>query len=324
MAISDEYKISLKEEVYSVDWKQAHAILYSNWFGPIGNVKAGDCNSNYNQLKRWHNESLELKILDCIAFKKPIKTRTTEFKPSNDSLYLLGQRIAKINPDTFEVTKICLPREITNRHDLNVFRLRLRQLGLDVRSYKGKTRIYNNDGSWSFLTPGVVHPIPSYYRKCCLPANLLAKIRPAPKDPVQLSLDLGQSPSVTTTIRTAPLQRLYDADNTYKYAFRYRGWEVSVLTERDLCHDRYLIRLRGRPAGSRGLLPDNTLYVDRALEQSYIRERVWPNIVVMQEMKDTMMRQIDELIAFSPTMQTEFITNPFSTLTGRIRSTEDD
>jgi hypothetical protein len=207
-----EYQQQVINQVQGVQWQDELRGLYTNpnsrsrpYKAPRPNpflkeyeawkllnriAKKDDLNSKLRPFKLQSLKSIELVLLNAIASGQSLKTKTTEFNASDFTVKLHNELIAKIDKDSFAVTEIRKPAVFTEDKQVNLFRLRLRQLGLRCVVIKKKDRLYLNEKEYVILTPGKELEIPAACQKNCLPVNIQKK-NIAFEDAVQLTLDLG-------------------------------------------------------------------------------------------------------------------------------------
>jgi hypothetical protein len=120
-----------------------------------------------------HKWSIEFDLLCAIRDKKRIRTKTTEYNPKSGTLNLYGVTIANLTAD-HQVKNVCMPI-LEDTKIINLFRLRLRQLGLNCYSYKHRTYLEFWDGTKLMVEPGKLTDIPANFRRSCLPKAMVNK-----------------------------------------------------------------------------------------------------------------------------------------------------
>jgi hypothetical protein len=164
-----------EREKLNMELKRQLRAKYKDWVQGNREATGPELNSNYFNFSIFQSKkSLEIQLLKAIAEKAHYQTKTTEYRPVDNCVYLYGRRIAKLNED-FEITKVCQPIDFATKR-INLFRHRLRQLGLRCLYYNGDTRLYLGDNYIS-MVPGTVYSIPYAFRKLCLPRAWMEKVK---------------------------------------------------------------------------------------------------------------------------------------------------
>jgi hypothetical protein len=194
---------------------------YKEWIERNKGATASELNSDFFNFRMFQSrKSLEFQLLKAIAEKAEYNTQTTSYDPVDGYMYLYTKRIAKINSN-FEVTKVCLPIDFVDplhTDNINLFRHRLRQIGLRCLYYNGATRLCLGR-SYITLEPGVVYTIPASFRKPCLPPAWLEKLK-VELTPIQPFLPLQDN-----------LHPFFSADGTVElqqHTYSYRDYQCSI------------------------------------------------------------------------------------------------
>jgi hypothetical protein len=188
---------------------------------------ADELNSKWGTHK-WHGWSIEGRLLEAISKKEGFKTKTTEYSPHTHKVYLFGHEIVRLSSlPTSDILYVTFP-PFTEKKDIDLYRLRLRQLGLRCRLYNKKTHIFFGEISYP-LEPGQVFNIPGEHRKSCLPTAIQPVFAaPAYKIPQQLQLELvvkeDKSYAVMSEKKVIPLSS-------------YCGFDIELEMWKDLTSD---------------------------------------------------------------------------------------
>lgn len=150
--------------------------VYKEWSDKNTCVKAKELNSNYGYFKRQNwTHSLEVLLLEAIARKEYLKTKTTEHDPNRNTVKFLDSEILVYNPISFRVESICLPSFATKAEN-DLVRHRLRQLGVRCKRIKGNVRIYKNETDYVIVRPFEVYNFPTTHNVYCLPPLWRARV----------------------------------------------------------------------------------------------------------------------------------------------------
>jgi hypothetical protein len=143
--------------------------LYPEWTRKNSEASPQHLNSNYYYFQHQSkcSKSLEILLLEAIANNKEFKTKTTWYRPHSKEIWFLNNPIAWLDKD-YQIRKVRLP-ELKTKENADLFRHRLRQLGLKCLATKRGTVLHLPQG---YVVPLIVNEtvyIPAGSRKCCLP-----------------------------------------------------------------------------------------------------------------------------------------------------------
>lgn len=146
----------------------AFKAIYKKWEQRNKYVKARELNTSYGNFKKQSKFSIEVLLLEAIANRKLFKTKTTEYDPNTNSVFLLNQLILRFNPLSFRVENIHFPTLLSDREEA-LFRHRLRQLGVRCLKIKRNTRIYLDSNYYKIIKQGEILDLSSVAPIYCLP-----------------------------------------------------------------------------------------------------------------------------------------------------------
>jgi hypothetical protein len=225
--------------------------LYKVWKTENRNLSQSLINSPYGSHKK-HNWSIEARLLSAIYKREGFKTKTTEYSPHTSKIYLFGHEIVKISSESYDIIHVTLP-EFTKSEDINLFRLRLRQLGLRCRTYNKKTIIKFEDGKNLTLIPGEVTYIPAEYRGTCLPIGYAVAAAPVSREPLQISLYLVGGKTSTELLADKERERELKKDNPFvKYCdvdgnHFYRDYQIHFSEAYNNIQNCHIVKVSANP-----------------------------------------------------------------------------
>lgn len=198
--LTENYQRSESEKQWRAERRRKFRDLYKIWDYKSTSALACDVNTSYGYYKR-QRKSIEFELLEAICNGNAFKTKTTEYKPGViGRIYLLDKLIVEIDTASYRICKIILPDTFTGgRRISNLFRLRLRQLGVRCLSIKNNNRLFLDKNYYVFIKPGQEVNIPENYKLICLPDRWLKKAI-VEIHPQQIPLDLAH-PDFPTEIQ---------------------------------------------------------------------------------------------------------------------------
>lgn len=232
------------QEAYRVlkNKKLAVQKLFLKWKQENQALKQNEINTEYGSY-RYQPWSIEARLLKAIGSGQGFKTKTTEYSPSTNKVYLHGHEIAVLSATTKEIVSVSFPDVFTTKKEINLFRLRLRQLGQKCKANRGRTELQLALKEKQILVPGLNFRIPIQHRVIVIPGAYVSLIKaPMIRDSVQLSLNLPNpeqrsnlfcvEEKLKTVVEEYRDYRL-EFTQTYTpdedlYTFRVTAWPINI------------------------------------------------------------------------------------------------
>jgi hypothetical protein len=169
--------------------------------------------------------SIEPDLLEAIYRDRDFKTKTTEYRVKTGEFLLYNILIARLD-EHHCVRTVHFPIFRTPR-EINLFRLRLRQIGLKCMATKGGTQLHF-DGVKYNLVPGQTFNIPAQFCVSCLPSGYLPLKYSKLRSMEQTSLKLHFR---DVCFHQDDKLVVYPTDQYIKF-YEYKGYTINLLLVR--------------------------------------------------------------------------------------------
>jgi hypothetical protein len=188
-------------------------------------AKKDDLNTRFKSFRLQSVSSIEIPLLNAIAKGERYFTKSTQYNPASGELSLYDEVIAKLDAETFMVVEVRKP-SFADAKRTNLYRLRLRQLGIRCVVVKKKDRLYFDKKDYVILRHCQTAEIPAYYRKICLPPNIQKK-NLIHESAIQLSFEFDDK-----GIKSMPLPEYEESD-----AYAYYGVRMDITDRTDAAYE---------------------------------------------------------------------------------------